>query len=119
MQRLTNPPFPRSDVRCAAKSFIRLGLRPHEAVAIFGFNAPEWSISALGAIFSGGFSCGLYPTNSAEANKFIMGDAGAAVLVCEDDKAVDKMWDARGESIKKVRLLLQEKVSGKVVPRPS
>jgi hypothetical protein len=31
-------------VRLAAKAFIQLGLKPHHAVNILGFNAPEWSI---------------------------------------------------------------------------
>ena len=41
----------RSMVRLAAKAFIQLGLKPHHAVNILGFNAPEWSIrQALQAI---------------------------------------------------------------------
>ena len=41
----------RSVVRLAAKAFIQLGLKPHHAVNILGFNAPEWSIrQALQAI---------------------------------------------------------------------
>ncbi len=67
--------FSLREVRTAAKSFIRLGLEPHSAVAIFGFNAPEWAISAMGAVMAGGFSSGLYPTNSAEVNGFIMNDS--------------------------------------------
>ena len=37
----------------AAKSFIKLGLKPSECVAIIGFNAPAWMISLYGAIFAG------------------------------------------------------------------
>ena len=37
----------------AAKSFIKLGLKQSEVVAIIGFNAPAWMISMYGAIFAG------------------------------------------------------------------
>jgi len=32
---------------------LQLGLEPNHAVAIIGFNSPEWVISALGAMFAG------------------------------------------------------------------
>ena len=58
----------------------------------------------MGCIFAGGFSTGLYPTNSVEMNKFIMQDSGTNILVCEDDAAVSKIWKAAQEvdSIKKI-----------------
>ncbi len=92
------------DIRTAAKAFIKLGLEPFHSVAIYGFNSPEWFISALGGIYCGGFSCGLYPTNSASMNKFIMQDSSANILVCEDAAAVDKMWEIveEVETLKKV-----------------
>ena len=42
-----------NDVRTAAKGFIFLGLEPFHSVGIMGFNAPEWFISDIGAIFAG------------------------------------------------------------------
>jgi long-subunit acyl-CoA synthetase (AMP-forming) len=36
-----------------AKAFIKLGLKPHTAVAIIGFNAYPWMVSLYGAIFAG------------------------------------------------------------------
>jgi len=33
--------------------FPQLGLEPYHGVGIIGFNAPEWLISDLGAIFAG------------------------------------------------------------------
>jgi long-subunit acyl-CoA synthetase (AMP-forming) len=68
-----------------------LGLKPFHAVAISGSNAPEWILSSLGAMFAGGFSCGLYPTNSAQMNKFIMNDSETNILVVEDAATVKKM----------------------------
>ena len=33
--------------------FLQLGLKPSHAVVIIGFNACEWHISCLGAMFAG------------------------------------------------------------------
>ena len=40
---------------------------------------------------------GLYPTNSAEANKYIITDCDCNILVVEDEKALEKMWLIRNE----------------------
>lgn len=45
------------EVVWTAKAFIALGLEPHNAVCIYGFNAPEWFFSDIGAIFAGGKVC--------------------------------------------------------------
>lgn len=37
----------------AAKSFIKLGLGVSECVGIAGFNAPQWFMAQMGAIFAG------------------------------------------------------------------
>ena len=79
------------DVRTVAKAFISLGFArlkfisrekesPEEpalqsffsrfdSVCILGFNAPEWVISDVAAIFAGGFAAGIYPTNGPEVEK--------------------------------------------------
>lgn len=56
-------------MRTAAKAFIALGLAPRRAVAVMGFNSPEWFFADLGAILAGGISTGIYPTNSPEATR--------------------------------------------------
>ena len=43
-----------SDIQCLSRAFIKLGLKPRHAVAISGFNSPEWFISAMACIYSGG-----------------------------------------------------------------
>ena len=40
---------------------------------------------------------GLYPTNSAEANRFIVDDSRSNILVVEDEKALEKMWSMKNE----------------------
>jgi len=85
------------DVVTTAKGFIALGLEAHNSVCIFGFNAPEWFFSDIGAIMAGGKAVGLYPTNSVDANKFIINDCFCNILVVEDEKHLDKMWTVRNE----------------------
>ncbi len=41
-------------VMTAAKAFIALGLEPHNAVCVYGFNSPEWFFSDIAAICAGG-----------------------------------------------------------------
>ena len=53
--------------RIAAMAFVKLGLERFHSVCILGFNSPEWFISQMGAIMAGGFSAGIYTTNSPEA----------------------------------------------------
>ena len=42
------------NIKAAAKAFIKLGLEPNRTVAVYGFNSPQWFISEMGAIYSGG-----------------------------------------------------------------
>ena len=58
-----------ADVRCASRAFIKLGLEPRRAVAIMGFNSPEWFISDLAAVFCDSVAVGIYPTNSSDTTK--------------------------------------------------
>jgi long-chain-fatty-acid--CoA ligase ACSBG len=81
----------------AAKSFLKLDLRPFHAVAIIGFNACEWHISCLGSIFAGGLACGIYATNNAEACKYIAEDCKVSVAVVEDQKQLDKFLEIRDD----------------------
>lgn len=86
-----------SDVRTAAKGFIKLGLEPFHGVGILGFNAPEWFISNLGAIFAGGLGAGIYTTNSAEACQHVLEDSSANIVVVENENQLKKILKVRSE----------------------
>lgn len=80
----------------AAKSFIKLGLEPYHGVGIIGFNAPEWLISDLGAIFAGGLAVGIYTTNSPEACHYVAENCEANIIVAENKHQLHKIlkiWD--------------------------
>jgi len=77
-------------VQCAARGFIACGLREWEAVCIMGFNAPQWFIADLAAIYGGGIACGLYTTNNAGQCRYIINDCNARILVVENGILLDK-----------------------------
>ena len=112
------------DVRTVAKAFISLGFARYgwiknqlfqrnptfcpsrfDSVCILGFNAPEWVISDVAAIFAGGFASGIYPTNGPEACKYILEQSNCSILVVEDGRQLDKVWALRDQlpHLKKVR----------------
>ena len=62
-----------------------------------GFNAPEWVISDVAAIFAGGFASGIYPTNGPEACKYILEESNCSILVVEDGRQLDKVWALRDQ----------------------
>lgn len=82
-----------------AKAFIALGLKPRHGVAILGFNSPEWFFSDLAAVFAGGIATGIYPTNNVAATRYIAEDAKANIIVVENDKQLDKIWQIKDELV--------------------
>ena len=72
-----------NDASQAARSFMHLGVEQHDAVAIYAFNAPEWHISEIGAIFAGAKAAGIYPTDTSEQLVFKCNQSGASVIVVD------------------------------------
>lgn len=81
----------RADVRSAAAGFIKLGFQQHESVSVWGFNSPEWVMSAIGASYAGGKVAGLYPTDSADTAAYKVVHSGASIVVVEDRGKIDKL----------------------------
>jgi len=79
------------EVQSAAKGFIKLGLQPHEAVNVWGFNSPEWIIAANAAIWAGGKVAGLYPTDTDDAVAYKVAHSGGAIVVVEDQAKIAKL----------------------------
>jgi len=73
-----------SDVQTVAKAYVALGFAPFDSVSVWGFNSPEWIMSAVAGCFAGGKMAGLYPTDSQEIAAFKIVHCGASVLVLED-----------------------------------
>ena len=81
-------------MRAVGKGLIELGLEQFHTVAILGHNDPAWHIrwksvlcsasqylsSNLAAIHAGGFSTGIYQTNTAAACQYIADDSRSAKI---------------------------------------
>jgi len=94
------------DVRTAGKAFIKLGLKVGHGVGIIGFNSPEWFFSDLGCVFAGGLATGIYPTNSAEACKYVLANCKANIVVVEDEKQLGKILQVR-DSLPELKHIVQ------------
>ncbi|MCH7665704.1 MAG: AMP-binding protein [Acidobacteria bacterium] len=82
-------------VRRAARGFMELGHRPGQAIAILGFNRPEWVISDIAAITAGGTPAGIYTTSTAEQCHYITEHSEAAVAVVENSEQLEKFLAIR------------------------
>ena len=79
----------------AARGFLKLGHQPGQAIAILGFNRPEWVISDLAAIAVGGMPAGIYTTSTPEQCHYIAEHSEAAVAVVENDQQLAKFLEIR------------------------
>ncbi|XP_044139313.1 long-chain-fatty-acid--CoA ligase ACSBG1 isoform X1 [Bufo gargarizans] len=77
--------------RQSAKAFLKLGLQRFYSVGILGFNSPEWFLSAVGTVFAGGITTGIYTTNSPEACYYVANDCRANIIVVENHKQLEKI----------------------------
>jgi long-chain-fatty-acid--CoA ligase ACSBG len=75
----------------AAKAYMVLGMEKFGTVAVFGFNAPEWSMCALGSILCGAKYAGIYLTDTPEQIQYKISHSGASVVVLDSDVEFDKV----------------------------
>ena len=73
-----------------AKALIALGVPSRGAIAIMGFNSPEWFVADLAAAYVDAAAAGVYATNGADAATHIAQDCGASVIVAEDEGQIAK-----------------------------
>lgn len=84
----------REEVVVAASGFIVLGFQRFDAVTIWGFNMPEWHMTALAAMHAGGKCAGVYPSDSAETAAHKVVHSGARIVVIDIESRLDKLVDA-------------------------
>jgi long-chain-fatty-acid--CoA ligase ACSBG len=64
------------------------GVEQFSSVAIWGFNAPEWFLADLSAVFCGAKAAGIYPTDTPDQAAYKVRHSDARVCVVEDNKKV-------------------------------
>ena len=80
-----------TDVRRCARGLLRLGGERYQGVCLFGFNAPEWHITQLGANFAGFIPAGLYATDEGPIISFKVRHSNSFVVVVEDAARLAKI----------------------------
>lgn len=73
-------------VRQAARSLLDLGVQRGDAVAILGFNSPEWATLAFAAMAVGATPAGIYWTSSSQDIAYILNHSKAKVLLVDEPK---------------------------------
>jgi len=76
--------------RDLAKALITKGVEQFDAVAIFGFNSPEWLMSSQATFMTGAKTAGIYPTDTPEQIAYKCNHSGAKAIVLEDKHCLDK-----------------------------
>ena len=74
-----------------SKAITKMGTEERAAVAVMGFNAPEWMFAFVGGILNNQVSTGMYGTNSPEACLYQMTHSETQVLVCETNEHLKKV----------------------------
>ena len=67
------------------------GLEPHDRVAIWAGNRPEWHIADLGTLGAGGATVAIYPTSAADQVQYILTHSESRVLVVEKRQFLDQI----------------------------
>ncbi len=86
-----------AQVRQCAQALVALGVPAGGTVAILGFNRPEWTIMACGAMSIRAAAAGIYTTNSPEEVQYITDHAEASVILLEDVGQWKKVEQVRDE----------------------
>lgn len=73
-------------VRQAARALLQLGVQRGDAVAILGFNSPQWATMAFAAMAIGATPAGIYWTSSSQDIAYILNHCRASVLLVDDNK---------------------------------
>ncbi|GBG24982.1 Long-chain-fatty-acid--CoA ligase ACSBG2, partial [Hondaea fermentalgiana] len=80
----------KADVHRIARALMDLGVEQHDAVSIFGFNSPEWFLSAIGAVHAGAKIAGIYPSDTPAQVQFKAFHSDTAVAVVENEQCFKK-----------------------------
>lgn len=94
-----------TEVRKNACALLQLGFAPHDCVSILGANSPEWFAAAHGAIFAGGMSTGVYPSNSADGLQYVVAHSGSRILYVDGAAQLAKALEARKDCPKLVQIV--------------
>src|SRR5215469_16176989 len=85
----------RDEVRQAARALIALGVKPGDAIAVWGYNRPEWMIIDIAAMMIGASVAGIYFTSSPQDAVYIINHAQCEVVLLENQDLFEKLSSCR------------------------
>jgi long-chain acyl-CoA synthetase len=74
-----------------------MGIEPGDRVCILSDTRLEWTLASYGISAAGAVVVPIYPTNSANECKWVIGNSGARVVVVENEGQADKIAKIRDE----------------------
>lgn len=98
-------------VRQAARALLSLGVQPGQAVAILGFNRPEWAVMAFASMAIGALPAGIYWTSSTKDIEHVLGHSGAPVLLADNEERLAKATACR-DRMPSLRHVVMMKLAG-------
>ena len=87
----------RDEVRQAARALVALGVKPGDAVAVLGYNRPEWVVMDLAAMMIGASVAGIYFTSSAQDAAYIINHAQCEVVLAEKEEHFQRIAKERAQ----------------------
>mmetsp|Transcript_18587 Transcript_18587/g.57237 ORF Transcript_18587/g.57237 Transcript_18587/m.57237 type:complete len:634 (-) Transcript_18587:91-1992(-) len=100
-----------------SQALLSIGVKEREAVAIIGFNSPEWVFTWAGAAMIGAMGTGIYATNGPDGVAYVVEHCKAKVVVCEDEKQLAKFRAVPAKRLASV-LAFVAYIPGAPVPAP-
>jgi long-chain acyl-CoA synthetase len=80
------------------RGLLALGLQAGDRACILSGTRPEWTYADFAISAAGGVVVPIYQTSSAEEVGYILEDAGARLVVCEDPEQVEKVLQVRSSA---------------------
>ncbi len=96
------------ETRKAARALIALGVAADDAVAILGFNRPEWTTMAIAAMMVGGRPAGVYWTSSPPEIAYILQHSESPVFLVETADHVEQALGLKAECPKLEHIVVMD-----------
>jgi long-chain acyl-CoA synthetase len=87
----------RDEVRQAARALVALGVRQGDAVAVLGYNRPEWVVMDVAAMMIGASVAGIYFTSSAQDAAYIVNHAQCQIVLAQNEEHFQKIATQRAQ----------------------
>lgn len=91
-----------------ASALLAEGLNPHERVALWSSNRPEWQIADIGIAHAGLVTVAIYQSDAPEQVKYLLNHSESRVLIVEHRKLLDEVIALRRDLPGVQRVILIE-----------